>query len=71
MALNQHSYKIKKLTDVYLKPPKDFAREGKVWLLKKTVNRLSDAFKSWYTRVNEELLKLNVIVSKYDPVLFM
>ena len=26
---------------VYLKPPKDFAREGKVWLLKKTVYGLS------------------------------
>ena len=56
---------------VYLKPPKDFAREGKVWLLKKTVYGLMDASKSWYTRVKEELLKLNVKVSKYDPGLFM
>ena len=56
---------------VYLKPPKDFAREGKVWLLKKTVYRLSDAFKCWYTRVKEELLKLNVEVSKYHPGFFM
>ena len=30
-----------------------------------------DAPKSWYTRVKEELLKLNVKVSKYDPGLFM
>ena len=56
---------------VYLKPPKDFAREGKVWLLKETVYGLMDASKSWYTRVKEELLKLNVKVSKYDPGLFM
>ena len=40
-------------------------------LLKKTVYELSDASKSWYTRVKEELLKLNVKVSKYDPGLFM
>ena len=31
---------------VYLKPPKDFARERKVWLLKKTVYGLSDASKT-------------------------
>ena len=55
---------------VYLKPPKNFAREGKVWLLKKIVYGLSDASKSWYTRV-KELLKLNVNISKYDPGLFM
>ena len=55
------------IRQVYLKPPKEFAREGKVWLLKKTVYGLSDAPKSWYTKVKEELLKLNVKVSKYDP----
>ena len=43
---------------VYLKPPKDFAKEGKVWLLKITVYGLLDASKSWYMRVNEELLKM-------------
>ena len=43
---------------VCAKPPKDFVREGKVWLLKKTVYGL------WDTRVPEELLKLNVKVSK-------
>ena len=57
--------------ELYLKPPKDFARERKVWLLKKTVYGLSDTSKSWYTRVKEELLKLNVKISKYDPGLFM
>ena len=56
---------------VYLKPPKDFAREGKLWLLKKTVYGQLDASKSWYTRVKEELLRLNVKISKYDPGLFM
>ena len=52
---------------VYLKPPKDFAQEGKVWLLKKTVYGLTDMSESWYIGVKEELLKLNVKVSKYDP----
>ena len=56
---------------VYSKPPKDFAKERKVWLLKKTVYGLSDASKRWYMRVKTELLKLNVKVSKYDPGLFM
>ena len=55
------------IRQVYLKPPKDFAWEQKVWLLKKTVYGLSDGSKSWYTKVKEELLKLNVKVSKYDP----
>ena len=39
--------------------------------MEKTVYGLSDASKSWYTRVKEELLKLNVKISKYDPGLFM
>ena len=43
---------------VCVKPPKDFVRERKVWLLKKTLYGL------WDTRVPEELLKLNVKVSK-------
>ena len=43
---------------VCVKPPKDFVREGKVWLLKKTLYGL------WETRVPGELLKLNVKVSK-------
>ena len=57
--------------EINRKPPKDFARQGKVWLLKKTVYGLSNSSKSWYTRVKEELLKLNVKVSKYDHGLFM
>ena len=56
---------------VYLEPPKDFAQEGKVWLLKKTVYGLLGKSKSWNTRVKEELLKLNVKVSKYDLGLFI
>ena len=55
----------------FLKPPKDFAKEGKVWLLKKTVYGLLDTSKSWYTRVKKELLKLNVKFSTYDPGLIM
>ena len=47
------------------------AREGKVWLLKKIVYGLPDASKSWYTRVKEELLELNVKASKYALGLFM
>ena len=42
-----------------------------MWLLKKTVYGLLEESKSWYPRVKEELLKLNVKVSKYDPGLFM
>ena len=39
--------------DVYLKPPKDFARERKVRLLKKTVYGIYNASKSWDTRVKK------------------
>ena len=47
---------------VCLKPAKKFAGKGKAWLLKKTIFRL------WNTRVPEELLKLNVKVSKMTLV---
>ena len=40
-------------------------------VLKKTFYGLSDSSKSWYTRVKEELLKLNVKFSNCDPGLFM
>ena len=39
--------------------------------MKKTVYGLLDASKFWYTGVKEELLKLNIKVSKYDPGSFM
>ena len=54
---------------VIIKPPKE-AQTNKLWKLNKCVYGLADASRCWYLRLKEELLKLNVTVSKYDPGLF-
>ena len=54
---------------VIIKPPKE-AQTNKLWKLNKCVYGLADALRCWYLRLKEELLKLNVTVSKYDPGLF-
>ena len=55
---------------MYLRPPVE-AGTNKIWALNKFVYGLCDATsKIWYMKVNEELIKTNVKVSKYDPALF-
>lgn len=56
--------------DVYLLPPREYSKTGFVWKLKKCVYGLTDASRTWYLRVKEELLNLNVQVSKFDCSLF-
>ncbi|XP_057309994.1 uncharacterized protein LOC130647993 [Hydractinia symbiolongicarpus] len=51
--------------DIYLKPPKEFQKDGYVWKLNNTVYGLADASRTWYSRV-----KLGVAVSKFDAGLF-
>lgn len=54
---------------VLLKPPKE-AKTDKVWLLNQAVYGLCDAGRHWYDRVKNELLKLDVNVSKLDKAVF-
>ena len=56
--------------EVYLQPPPEFF-SGKVWRLKKTVYGLRDAARAWYDTVKNEMIKLGMRISKYDPAMFM
>ena len=56
--------------NVYLTPPRECSKKDVVWLLKKCVYGLNDASRTWYMRLLEELLKLNVKVSRFDAGLF-
>ncbi|XP_057314680.1 uncharacterized protein LOC130655883 [Hydractinia symbiolongicarpus] len=55
---------------VYLKPPKEADNGNSLWKLKKCIYGLVDASRCWYLRVKEELINLNVSVSKSDPAIF-
>ena len=56
--------------EVYLKPPKEAGRYGKVWRLNKCVYGLSDASLKWYHRVRKFFLQTKGKVSKVDPAVF-
>ena len=55
--------------EVYLRPPEE-CNTNKIWRLKKTVYGLADAPRVWFLRLKEQLLKLGVSMSTYDPGLF-
>ena len=55
---------------VYLEPPKDYKKEGRLWKLRKCVYGLDDAARSWFLEVEKDLKNLNCIQSKVDPCLF-
>lgn len=55
---------------VYLKPPKEADNGNSLWKLKKCIYGLVDSSRCWYLRVKEELINLNVSVSKSDPAIF-
>ena len=57
--------------DVYLRPPKEAGVDKNcVWKLNTCIYGLSDASRHWYLSVKDELIKLGVKCSKYDPVVF-
>ena len=56
---------------VYLEPPKEAnVPPGYIWKLSKCVYGLSDASRSWYLTLREELLKSGAVVLKYDQAIF-
>ena len=55
--------------DLLILPPVE-ADTKKVWRLRKTVYGLTDASRTWYLKVREELLKTGVEVSMYDEAVF-
>ena len=56
--------------DVYMKPPIEDRKEGKIWKLKKVVYRLNDATRNWFYSVRQRLVKLGCLQSKYNHALF-
>ena len=56
---------------IYLDPPKEAnVPQGYIWKLSKSVYGLTDASRSWYLTLREELLKSGAVVSKYDQAIF-
>ena len=56
---------------VYLNPPPEAnVPSGYIWKLLKCVYGLTDASRSWYLTVKDELLKLRAESSKYDEAIF-
>ena len=56
--------------EVYLKPPKEFQSDNRVWKLKKAVYGLNEASRAWYDRVEKEFKKVGLTKCKYDEALF-
>lgn len=55
---------------IYIKPPKEVRKKGKLWLLKKPVYGLKDASRQWYHTLLEELLRLGCLQSRLDKAAF-
>ena len=55
---------------VYLKPPKDLKKDGKIWRLNKCVYGLDDAARSWFLEVEEDLKTMGCVQSKVDICVF-
>ena len=55
---------------VYLEPPKDYKKEGKIWRLNKCVYGLDDAARSWFLEVEKDLKAMGCIQSKVDICVF-
>ena len=56
---------------VYFDPLKEAnGPPGYIWKLSKCVYGLTDASRSWYLTLEEELLKSGAVVSKYDQAMF-
>lgn len=56
--------------NVYLIPPKEFAKPGIVWKLKKCVYGLYDAARMWYNTVKEKVEKCGLQRCPYDDAMF-
>ena len=56
--------------EIHLKPPVEADSDGKLWKLNKCVYGLTDASRTWYFRVKEELLSNGCQQSTIDPAFF-
>ena len=56
--------------NVFLEPPKDLKKQGKIWKLNKCVYGLDDAARNWFLAVEKDLKEMGCIQSKVDICLF-
>ena len=56
--------------DVWIKPPKDTAKTGIVWKLKRPVYGLEDSARQWYNTLKDTVTKLGCRMSMLDKSLF-
>ena len=56
--------------ELFLKPPIDFRKKGKIWKLNKVVYGLCDASRSWYLKVVEVLTELGMKIASSDKAVF-
>ena len=56
--------------DVFLEPPMELKKPGTLWKLRKAAYGLSDAARTWYESVVEEMLKLGCGKSIYENALY-
>ncbi|KAH9521372.1 hypothetical protein DERF_005036 [Dermatophagoides farinae] len=55
---------------IYVKPPPGFAKDGKLWKLRKSVYGLKQSARNWFNHLNN-LLKTDFIQSKNDSCLYI
>ena len=56
--------------EVFLHPPPEFRKKGKIWKLLKVVYGLYDASRAWYLKVVEVLTELGMTVGRLDKAMF-
>ena len=57
--------------EVYLQPPVELQEAGLIWKLKRCIYGLKDAPRSWYDKVEKEMIELGGKSSKYDDAMFL
>ena len=57
--------------NVYIKPPKDIATPGIVWLLKKPMYGLDDSSRNWYFTLKKAIIELGCVMSILDKCVFI
>ena len=57
--------------EVFLQPPTEAEQTGMLWKLRRCIYGLKDAPRAWYKRVEQVLLELGGVLSKYDDALFL
>ena len=56
--------------DIFVKPPPEASRTGKVWKLRKCIYGLADASLNWYNRVKDVMEQSDGEISHVDPAVF-